>query len=184
MSTLKYSEFWKRNLRYPFRLCFISSATFGRCQKPLSSNQWKKPKSWLDRLRSVCSLLDQHKLEKSFELEIFRDFSLKIPKSLSDKYVKTLKGKLPSFRDYLLKMEPLIKQERTEAIYYPKMARTSWVHFDFSLAFCSLWLCRVVILFFAVPFLVIWWAKLTFQTGPLLRRSLLSSSSSLGSLLG
>lgn len=84
----------------------------------------------LDRLRSVCSLLDQHKLEKSFELKIFRDFSSKILKSLSDKYVKTLKRKLSFLRDYLLKMEPLVKQKRTEAMYYPEMARTSRVHFD------------------------------------------------------
>ncbi|KAH9389485.1 hypothetical protein TYRP_023229 [Tyrophagus putrescentiae] len=38
----------------------------------------------VDRLRSVSSLLALHELEKTFELEIFRAFTSKIPKWLSD----------------------------------------------------------------------------------------------------
>ncbi|KAH9399618.1 response to interferon-alpha [Tyrophagus putrescentiae] len=73
----------------------------------------------VNRLRSVSSLLTLYGLEKSFELEIFRVFTSKIPKRLSDKYVKTLKGAMPSLAVYLSTLDPLLQRLRTEGIYYP-----------------------------------------------------------------
>ncbi|KAH9401374.1 hypothetical protein TYRP_016758, partial [Tyrophagus putrescentiae] len=85
----------------------------------------EKTQEALDRLRSVVALMTIHQLERSFELEVFRAFSSKIPKTMSDKYVKTLRGQLPSLKNYLMKMEPLVKQRRAESIYYPDLAMTS-----------------------------------------------------------
>lgn len=73
----------------------------------------------VEKLRALSTLFDEYKLEKSFELDIFREFTAKLPKWMSDKYVRTLKGKLPSLKEYLDKLDPLVLTLKTSSLYYP-----------------------------------------------------------------
>ncbi len=79
----------------------------------------------IDRLRSVNHLIKQHNLDKSFEMDIFRDFSMRILRKMVDKYVKTLKGKPVSLDDFVQVMEPLMDKRRTDPMYYPDLRQSN-----------------------------------------------------------
>lgn len=72
----------------------------------------------VEKLRAITSLFETYKLEKSFELDIFREFTAKIPERMSEKYTRTLKGALPSLKAYLAKLDPLMMSLKTESLYY------------------------------------------------------------------
>ena len=79
----------------------------------------------VDRLRSVNHLIQQHHLDNSFEMDIFRAFTLRIPRSMVDKYVKTLRGKPVSLDDFIKTMDPLMDKRRTDPMYYPDLRQSN-----------------------------------------------------------
>lgn len=85
----------------------------------------RETQSAINRLQSVSNLIKEHKIESVFEFSIFREFSSKLPKSMVDKYVKTLDNELPSLTDFLAIMKKLIKQKTSQPVYYPELLNES-----------------------------------------------------------
>ncbi|KAH9404895.1 hypothetical protein TYRP_000728 [Tyrophagus putrescentiae] len=68
------------------------------------------------QLRSITSLFEHYELNTGLEMEIFREFVPKVPRSYNDRYMRRLKYNTPSLEMYLAYLDEGIATARTRAL--------------------------------------------------------------------
>lgn len=74
----------------------------------------------VEELRSISSLFKTYKLNKGFEIEIFKDFYCKVPEWMSEQFMKRLGNKAPTLKDYLRCLDRSMTTLRTQILYNPE----------------------------------------------------------------
>ncbi len=75
------------------------------------------------QLRSITSLFEHYELNTGLEMEIFREFVPKVPRSYNDRYMRRLKYNTPSLEMYLAYLDEGIATARTRALWYPSSGK-------------------------------------------------------------
>ncbi|KAH9390595.1 hypothetical protein TYRP_022922 [Tyrophagus putrescentiae] len=71
------------------------------------------------QLRSITSLFEHYRLDTGLEMEIFRVFVQKVPRSYNERYMRRVKFDVPSLEMYLSYLDEGIATARTRALWYP-----------------------------------------------------------------
>ncbi len=71
------------------------------------------------QLRSITSLFEHYRLDTGLEMEIFRVFVQKVPRSYNERYMRRVKFDVPSLEMYLSYLDESIATARTRALWYP-----------------------------------------------------------------